>query len=56
MNIIFRIEIGSKHAESVLLRTRGLLGEQEDPDAANYDLIRAANQKTEKWVSEFSKA
>ena len=31
-------------------RARGLLGEQENPDVANNDLIRAANQETEQWV------
>ena len=37
-------------------RARGLLGEQENPDVANNDLIRAANEKTERWVSGFAKA
>ena len=35
-------------------RTRGLLGEQEDPDTPNNDLIRAANRETTKWVNQFS--
>lgn len=34
-------------------RTRGLLGEQENPDVANNDLIRIANQETEAWVQGF---
>ena len=31
-------------------RARGLLGEQEDPDVANNDLIRAANLDMKQWV------
>ncbi len=35
-------------------RTRGLLGEQEEPDTTNNDLIRAANRDMSNWVKRFS--
>ncbi len=35
-------------------RARGLLGEQEEPDTENNNLIRAANQGMAKWVEQFS--
>jgi len=34
-------------------RARGLLGEQEEPDTANNDLIRAANKGMTEWVAQF---
>ena len=35
-------------------RARGLLGEQEDPDLANNELIRKANLETERWLEQFA--
>jgi hypothetical protein len=35
-------------------RARGLLGEQEEPDTANNNLIREANQDMNKWVKTFA--
>ncbi len=34
-------------------RARGLLGEQEEPDVPNNDLIRAANRAMSEWVEQF---
>jgi len=35
-------------------RARGLLGEQEEPDTANNNLIREANQGMAQWVETFA--